>query len=61
MTEWLEAVWLAASTFRRIENVFQVEEGTPQVDGRDVLVMLIEADKIKRYDFGPAGPVVAIK
>ena len=47
--------------FRRLETVFQAEEGTLQADERDVLVTLIEAYENKHYDFGPADPVEAIK
>ena len=47
--------------FRRLEKVFQAEEGTPQADEQDVLVTLVEAYENKHYDFGPADPVEAIK
>lgn len=47
--------------FRRLEKIFQAEEGTPQADERDVLVTLVEAYESKHYDFGPADPVEAIK
>ncbi|MCZ7558644.1 MAG: transcriptional regulator [Burkholderiaceae bacterium] len=47
--------------FRRLEKVFQAEEGTPQADERDVLVTLIEAYENKHHDFGPLDPVEAIK
>ncbi|HNH64388.1 MAG TPA: transcriptional regulator [Thauera aminoaromatica] len=47
--------------FRRLEKVFQAEEGTPQADERDVLVTLIEVYENRHYDFGPADPVEAIK
>lgn len=47
--------------FRRLEKVFQAEEGTAQDDERDVLVTLIEAYENKHYDFGSADPVEAIK
>ncbi len=47
--------------FRRLEKVFQAEEGTAQADERDVLVTLVEAYENKHYDFGPADPVEAIK
>jgi HTH-type transcriptional regulator/antitoxin HigA len=47
--------------FNRLEKIFQAEEGTPQADERDVLVTLIEAYEAKRYDFGSADPVEAIK
>jgi HTH-type transcriptional regulator/antitoxin HigA len=47
--------------FKRLEKIFQAEEGTPQADERDVLVTLIEAYEAKHFDFGPADPVEAIK
>ena len=47
--------------FRRLEKVFQAEEGTAQADQRDVLVTLVEAYENKHYDFAPADPVEAIK
>ncbi|MEZ5727439.1 MAG: transcriptional regulator [Burkholderiaceae bacterium] len=47
--------------FRRLEKIFQAEEGTAQADERDVLVTLVEAYENKHYDFGPADPVEAIK
>jgi len=46
---------------RRLEKIFQADEGTPQADERDVLVTLVEAYENKHYDFGPADPVEAIK
>ena len=45
--------------FRRLEKIFQAEEGTVHADERDVLVTLVEAYENKRYDFGPADPVEA--
>lgn len=48
-------------TFKRLEKIFQAEEGTPQADERDVLVTLIEACEARHYDFGLADPVEAIK
>jgi len=47
--------------FRRLEKVFQSEEGTAQADERDVLVTLVEAYENMHYDLGPADPVEAIK
>jgi HTH-type transcriptional regulator/antitoxin HigA len=47
--------------FRRLEKVFQAEEGTAQADERDVLVTLVEVYENKHYDFRPADPVEAIK
>lgn len=49
-----------AKVFRRLEKIFQTEEGTPQADERDVLVTLIEAYENKHYDFGHADPVEAV-
>ena len=46
--------------FRRLEKIFQAEEGTAQADERDVLVTLVEAYENKHYDFGLADPVKAI-
>ena len=47
--------------FRRLEKIFQAEEGTAQADERDVLVALVEAYENKHYDFKPADAVEAIK
>jgi len=47
--------------FRRLEKIFQAEEGTPQADERDVLVTLVESYENGHYDFGPADPVEAIR
>ncbi|MFO1282877.1 MAG: transcriptional regulator [Burkholderiales bacterium] len=47
--------------FRRLEVIFQAEEGSARADERDVLVALVEAYENKHYDFGPADPVEAIK
>ena len=41
---------------RRLEKVFQAEEGTPQADERDVLVTLIEDYENEHHGFGPVGP-----
>lgn len=47
--------------FRRVEKVFQAEEGTAQADERDVVVTLGEACENIPYDLGPADPVEAIE
>ena len=47
--------------FRRLEKIFQAEEGTVRADERDVLVTLVEAYENKHCDFGRADPVEAIK
>ena len=49
------------AVFRRLEGIYQADEGTPQADERDVLVTLIEAYENRHYAFGPADPVEAIK
>ena len=43
--------------FKRLEKIFQAEEGTPPADERDVLVTLIEAYEAKHFSIDP--PVVA--
>jgi len=47
--------------FRRLEAIFQAEEGTPEADEAEVLVTLIEVYENKHYPIGPADPVEAIK
>lgn len=47
--------------FRRLESIFQAEEGTPEADEMEVLVTLIEAYESKHYPIGPADPIEAIK
>jgi HTH-type transcriptional regulator / antitoxin HigA len=46
---------------RRLEAVFQAEDGSPESDEMEVLVTLIEAYENKHYPIGPADPVEAIK
>ncbi len=46
---------------RRLEAIFQAEEGTPEADEMEVLVTLIEVYENKHYPIGPADPVDAIK
>ena len=47
--------------FRRLEVIFQAEEGTPEADEMEVLVTLIEAYENRNFPIGPADPVEAIK
>ena len=47
--------------FRRLEKVFQADEGTAQADEREVLVTLVEAYENRHHDLGPADPVEAIR
>jgi HTH-type transcriptional regulator / antitoxin HigA len=49
------------AAFRRLERVFQAQEGTRAADERDVLVTLIEAYENKHYAIGPSDPIEAIK
>jgi HTH-type transcriptional regulator/antitoxin HigA len=49
------------AVFRRLEGIYQADEGTPEADERDVLVTLIEAYENRHYAFGSADPVEAIK
>jgi HTH-type transcriptional regulator/antitoxin HigA len=42
--------------FKRLEKIFQAEQGTAQAHERDALVTLIEAYENERCDFGPADP-----
>ena len=47
--------------FRRLEKIFQAEEGTEQADERDVLVTLVEAYEAKHFPLDLPDPVAAIK
>lgn len=49
------------AAFRRLERIYQADEGTAQADERDVLVTLIEAYENKHYAVGPVDPIEAIK
>lgn len=49
------------AAFRRLEGIYQADEGTPEADERDVLVTLIEAYENKHYAIDPPDPVDAIK
>ena len=49
------------AVFRRLESIYQADEGTPEADEREVLVTLIEAYENKHYAFGPADPIEAIR
>lgn len=42
--------------FRRLEKIFQAEEGTAQADERDVLVTLVDAYENRHSHFGVRGP-----
>ena len=50
-----------SAAFKRLERVFQAEEGTPEADEMEILVMLIEAYERKHFPTSPADPVEAIK
>ena len=49
------------AALRRLDTVFQADEGTPEADEMEVLVTLIEAYENKHYPIGPADPIEAIK
>lgn len=49
------------AAFRRLDVIFQAEEGTPEADEMEVLVTLIEAYESKHYPIGPSDPIEAIK
>jgi HTH-type transcriptional regulator/antitoxin HigA len=46
--------------FKRLETVFQGEDGTAQGHERDALVTLIEAYESEHCDFGQADPMCGI-
>ena len=50
-----------ALTFRRLETIFQADEGTPEADEIEVLVTLVEAYENKHYPINSADPIDAIK
>ena len=49
------------ASFRRLEQIFQAPEGSPEADEREVLVTLVEAYENRHYPIGPADPIEAIK
>lgn len=49
------------AAFRRLEAIFQAEEGTTEADEMEILVTLVEAYENKHYPIGPADPIEAIK
>lgn len=49
------------AAFKRLERVFQSQEGTPEADEMEILVTLIEAYEHKHYPMEATDPVEAIK
>lgn len=49
------------AAFRRLELVYQAQDGTPEVDEMEILVTLIEAYEHKHFPIGDVDPVEAIK
>src|SRR3990170_2962487 len=47
--------------FRRLELVYQAQDGTPEADEMEILVTLIEAYEHKHFPIGLVDPVEAIK
>lgn len=49
------------AAFKRLEKVYQAQEGTPHADEREILVTLIEVYEHKHFPTGIVDPVEAIK
>ena len=49
------------AAFKRLELVYQAQEGSPESDEMEVLVTLIEAYENKHFPMGVVDPVEAIK
>ncbi|MEN6585405.1 MAG: transcriptional regulator [Sulfuricella sp.] len=49
------------AAFKRLEIVYQAQEGTPEADEMEILVTLIEAYEHKHFPIGVVDPVEAIK
>ena len=49
------------AAFRRLELVYQAQDGTPEADEMEILVTLIEAYEHKHFPIGDVDPVEAIK
>ena len=49
------------AAFRRLDDIFHAEEGTPEADEMEVLVTLIEVYENKHYPIGASDPIEAIK
>lgn len=47
--------------FKRLELIYQAQEGTPEADEMEILVTLIEAYENKHYPISAADPIEAIK
>lgn len=49
------------AAFKRLELVYQAQDGTPEADEMEILVTLIEAYERKHFPIGEVDPVEAIK
>ena len=49
------------AAFKRLEVVFQAQDGTPEFDEMEILVTLIDAYEQKHFPIGIVDPVEAIK
>ncbi len=49
------------AAFKRLELVYQAQEGTPEADEMEILVTLIESYENKYFPMGIVDPVEAIK
>ena len=49
------------AAFKRLELVYQAQEGMPEADEMEILVTLIEAYEHKHFPIGDVDPIEAIK
>ena len=49
------------AAFKRLELVYQAQEGTPEADEMEILVTLIEAYENKHFPISAEDPIEAIK
>jgi HTH-type transcriptional regulator/antitoxin HigA len=49
------------TAFKRLDKIFQAQEGTPAADEMEILVTLIEAYEYKHFQISASDPVEAIK
>lgn len=49
------------AAFKRLEQIFQAPEGTPEADEMEILVTLIEVYEQKHFPLGIVDPIEAIR
>ena len=60
----IESIWSdedLRAAFKRLEIVYQAQEGSAEADEMEILVTLIEAYENKHYPINSADPIEAIK